>query len=227
MSKLSGTVVVIAILALASACFPAPATDLQRAAASGNLPELRRLLDGGAKVDDEAPGAFTALVSAAREAPSESVRLLLDAGADPLRRAGVNGWTSLQHAAHKGRTDNVALLLGAASFPAADRNDALVMAAGYGNPGMVRVLLAGGADPRAEAKGARALPNAVGGAWDIDARYQGCAAHTEVVKELLAAAPDLRLGDDAADQRALAYARKQGCDEMVALIETAGASARR
>jgi ankyrin repeat protein len=204
----------IAMLCALAGCVPRPATGLQRAAAAGNAEEVRRLLSSGTKVDDEAPGAFTALVWAARQGSPETVKLLLDAGSDPSRRAGVNGWTSLQHAVHKGRADNVAMLLGSRSFAAADRNEALVMAAGYGSAPMVRLLLASGADP----KGDRALRNAVGGAHDIDWSYQGCTAHTEVVKELLAAAPDLTLSDDPADRRALDYAKGQGCSEMVALL---------
>ena len=208
----------IAMLCALAGCVPRPATGLQRAAASGNAEEVRRLLSSGTRVDEEGPGAFTALVWAARQGSPETVKLLLDAGADPRRRAGVNGWTSLQHAVHKGRADNVAVLLGSGSFAAADRNEALVMAAGYGSAPMVRLLLASGADPRAESKGTRALPNAVGGAWDIDWSYQGCAAHTAVVKELLAAAPDLTLSDDPVDRRALQYARDQGCSEMIGLL---------
>jgi ankyrin repeat protein len=149
-------------------CSSRPSTPLQQAAASGNAEEVRALLARGAKVDDEAPGAFTALVWAARKGSPEVVKLLLGAGADPSRRAGGTGWTTLQHAVHKGRADNVALLLAASTVRAADRNEALVMAAGYGSASMVRLLLASGADPRAEAEGTPALRNAVGGAWDID-----------------------------------------------------------
>lgn len=227
MRRMLGFLGLSAMLAVFGGCFPSASTPLQKAAVSGNLEEMRRLLSSGTKVDEESPGAFTALVWAAREGPPEAVQVLLDAGADPTRRAGVNGWASLQHAVHKGRAANVELLLGTGRFSEADRNEALVMAAGYGNPGMVKSLLASGADPRADSKGARALPNAVGGAWDIDARYQGCAAHTEVVKELLAAAPDLTLRDDPVDQRALKYAKDRGCAEMVALLTEPKESARK
>jgi ankyrin repeat protein len=214
-----GFVGALALLAELTSCGARPSTPLARAAVEGRLGEMRELLADGAAVDATDPAGFSALLWAAREGPPEAVEALLEAGADPTRRAGGNGWTSLQHAVHRGRSEAVTALLATGRFAQADRDEALVMASGYGSPGMVRALLASGADPRARSKGAGALGNAVGGAWDIDARFQGCAAHTEVVKELLAAAPDLALRDDPVDRYALRYARARGCADLVALVE--------
>jgi ankyrin repeat protein len=202
----------------ALACRPGPTSPLAVAAVNGRIGEVDALLAKGTPVDEPDMAGFTPLVWASREGPSDAVKKLLAAGADPLRPAGVNGWSSLQHAVHKGRTETVAVLLATGRYGPRELNESLVMAAGYGNAAAVRALLGRGADPHVEVGGARALPNAVGGAWDIDYRFQGCEPHAETVRALLLAAPDLALGDGSSERSALAYAQRRGCTEIVDLV---------
>lgn len=57
-------------------------TALHYAAASGNVPILRRLLEEAAFIDAESPNRTTPVMMAARGGHAEAVRLLLDEGAD-------------------------------------------------------------------------------------------------------------------------------------------------
>ena len=100
------------------------------------------------------------------------------------------------------------------------------MAAGYGNAVAVRALLARGADPRPpDPAGRTALTEAIGGAWDIDYRWTGCGSHTDTVRALLAAVPDLAVPDTIWAHSALAKARRERCDEMLGLLGARGATA--
>ena len=195
-------------------------TPLSRAAGSGDVHEIVRLLDAGTPIDEIQGRGLSALVLAARSGQIEAVRLLLSRGADPERRCGVNDWTPLEHALHKGQNAAALLLLdaGRSRGPALDR--ALVMAAGYGNPAMVRALLGHGARAGASAPGGvTALSSAVGGAWDIDYAFPGCEPHAEAVRALLEADPSLRLGSGTVDEAARRFARKHGCDSVLALVD--------
>lgn len=205
------------LILTAAGCRLGPGTPLAQAAADGRTAEVRALLASGADVNGT--DGITALAWAARAGYVETMRVLLEHGADLERPSGTNGWTPLVHAIHKGQNPAALALLEAgaqAQGPSGTR--ALLMAAGYGNPEMVRALLEHGADPRVRAGGTNILTDAVGGAWDIDYQFTGCAGHTEAVRALLEAAPDLKLGDDFWSRRALAYAKKKGCADLVRLV---------
>ena len=63
---------------------------LMRAAAIGNVDEVRRLLDAGADVNEQLEGVgITALMLAARRGYLEIVKVLLKAGADPNAVGGI------------------------------------------------------------------------------------------------------------------------------------------
>lgn len=86
---------------------------------------------------------------------------------------------------------------------------ALIMAAGYGNVEMVRLLLDHGADPRmVDLNGDSALTVAVSGVPDIDKFTLG-SCQSETVKTLLNAAPDLRVSRNLWGR----LARLASCDE--------------
>lgn len=161
------------------------------------------------------------VVAAARDGDTARLAQLLDGGADPDTRAGVNDWTLLMHAIHKGQEGSVRVLIA----HRADLNAAgpggmtpLMMAAGYGYANIVRLLLKAGADPRVAAPdGANALTAAVGGTADID-RFTMGKCQTETVRALLEAAPDLRIANNLRGNAAVQTAKLAGCREVVDMV---------
>jgi hypothetical protein len=179
---------------------------------------MTELLDHGA--DPNAPGAhrLTPLAAAARNGRIDAIELLLARGADPHRGSGVNGWTPLLHALHKGQLVAAERLIATCTAPSEELDDALFMAAGYAQTDAVGALLARGANPRKDfGDGANALSNAVSGAFDIDFTYRGCAIHTGTVRALLTA-PDLALAGSAGTA-ARTSAEHRGCTDMLALLD--------
>lgn len=212
-----GLVPALALLAALSACSVVPRTPLAKAAAAGNEAEVRRLLAEGQDPDAAVTGwQLTPLAFAARGENTGVVAALLDGGADPALGSGVNGWTPLVHAVHVGRDAAAALLLERCPPAPETRAETLRMAAGNGNVAIVRALLAGGARPIR-----LALTGAVGGAWDLDAHWNGCGPHTEIVRAMIAARPDITVPDTLDGRMALRFARKKGCTEMLSLLDGA------
>jgi ankyrin repeat protein len=230
--QLLGGFAVLATLGLAAAAGLAALARWGRAAPQGALPEAavaadphRLLALAGAagpglardQIDQFGEGGFTALDWAARAGRVESIRILLAAGAQiDLRDHGVNGWTALMHAVHKHQKRAAQALLAAGAGPnARARNGTtpLLLVAGDGDPELVELLLAAGADPRAEDAGRTALTNAVA---EGDAR---------VVRALLRAAPDLRLRGTFWDRAAVWLARLRGRREALRLAEHPAAAA--
>ena len=211
---------ILALAALAaaasSACGVTPDTPLSKAAAEGRTEEVASLISAGVEVDASDGSGLTALTWAARHGQVETLRALLRSGASPNLATGHNGWPPLVHAIHTGQNEAaIELLESGADVQGPGGRRGLLMAAGYGNASMVRELLARGADPHSDG----IMTDAVGGAWDIDYQWPGCGPHTEAVRALLEAAPDLRLGDGFWARRALSRARKRGCAELVELVE--------
>jgi hypothetical protein len=160
------------------------------------------------------------LIGAVREGRGEAALELIRSGADPNLPGGVNGWTPVMHAIHKGQTEMVRLLLqhGAQPNLRAGRTTPLIMAAGYGYEEMVRILLEHGADPRLRADdGSSALDVAVGGVPDIDRVTVG-KCQTATVRELLHAAPEMRLSTNAYGNAARVAAKLGGCSEVLQLV---------
>ncbi len=161
------------------------------------------------------------VIGAARDGDAVRLEQLLKEGADPNTRAGVNQWTALMHAIHKGQEGSVRVLIA----HQADLNAAgpggmtpLMMAAGYGYANIVRLLLKAGANPLlATPDGANALTAAVGGTADID-RFTVGKCQTETVRALLEAAPDLRIANNLRGHAAILTAKLAGCREVVNLI---------
>jgi hypothetical protein len=139
---------------------------------------------------------ITTLIFTARNGDTSAIRALIAAGADPGLPGGVNGWPPLMHAVHKNQKAAVEALLEGGADPnqrGGGGSTALIMAAGYGNAKMVRLLLKHGADPRmVDSNGDSALTVAVSGVPDIDKFTLG-SCQSETVKALLDAAPDLKV----------------------------------
>lgn len=220
---------ILVLTAVAFSGCSGPRTPLTRAAFTGDLPAIERLVARGVPVDEGRSGGLTPLMWAARGGKIEAVRLLVARGADVTATGGVNGWSAVQHALHTGQTAAaIALLEAGAESTGPSGATSLRMAAGYGNADAVRALLARGADPKPpDAAGRTALTEAIGGAWDIDYRWSGCGPHTETVRALLASAPDLTVPDTMWGRSALDKARRERCDEMLALLHGPGVTASR
>lgn len=216
---MSRIMLVLCLVTLLSGCGYRPGTPLEAAAASGDLPELERLLTAGSGLELHNDAGANSLIAAARFGQVDAMKLLIAHGAPLDQTAGVNGWTPLMHAVHKAQNGAIACLLEAGADAKAQDSKALTMAAGYGNAEAVRLLLTHRADPHAVLPdGNTALIAAVGSVWDIDYRWPGCAPHTEVVQALLQSAPDLTLPDTEAGRSAYAFARRKDCKQMLALV---------
>jgi hypothetical protein len=161
--------------------------------------------------------AVSPLISAARDGDVETVKRLAAARVDLDEPGGVNHWTPLMHAIHKNQAGAVEALLeaGAHVNAVSGNTTALILAAGYGQADIVRILLTHGADPKLAARpGETALAAAVGGSRDIDNNTAG-KCQTDTVKLLLERDATLLIPGDS---EAVQTAQKAGCTEVVALV---------
>src|SRR5258708_26358425 len=162
------------------ACSAEPTLPLAIVAARNAADLVRRLLLERHDPNARDPRGLTPLMWAARAGAVDSMKALLDAGADPAARDVTNGWTPLFHAIHTQQIDAVRLLLDRGVDPNRPTRmlRPLIMAAADRDPAIVELLLAHGADPRARGLGgSTALSEAVsGGALsDIDRPlFGGC-----------------------------------------------------
>jgi hypothetical protein len=205
----------------AAACRPESQSPLVRAAVLGQTDEVARLLASGADPRERTSRGFTALGMAAREGRAAVIERLVRAGADPdIRDTNENEWTPLLNAVHKHQRNAVQALLRLGADP--DKGGGLtplIMAAGYGDTDMVRLLLDGGANPHVGVKpGENALGAAVGGFFDIDELKLGH-CKIETVTLLLDRAPDLQLPPTLLGRVDLWAARMGNCAEVLSLIE--------
>ena len=148
---------------------------------------------GGPSSVSEPSGVQPQLVGAAREGRATEIGGLVGLGANPNGESGVNHWTVLMHAIHKNQFASVKALLDLGADPnrrSSDQPSALMMAAGYGQLDVVRLLLERGADPYASYRGETALDWAVGGTTDID-DFTLFRCQSGTVRAILLRAPDL------------------------------------
>jgi ankyrin repeat protein len=128
------------------------ATPLMYAALYGDAEAVRRLLSAGADPNISNDAGTTAVMWAVGD--EEKTRLLLDAGANPEAR-GDDGRTPLMIAAARHGSSRVAALLLAkgakAAAASANRTTALRLAAGTGDAELMKTLIDGGADLKADA----------------------------------------------------------------------------
>ena len=165
---------------------------------------------------------ITALAAAARNGDVPGiVALAASGGTAVVNRAdpGLNHWTPLLHAIHKGQLGSVAALIKAGAdvnLAAPGGVTPLMMAVGNGHAGIVRILLAAGANPRVD--GAELLATAVSGGalTDLDNPLLG-RCNTDVVRLLIERAPDLRLEKNFRGHLAVRFARWNKCDEALGL----------
>jgi hypothetical protein len=167
----------------------------------------------------------TPLVDAARNGDVAVLAALLDGGADPDERSGINGWTVLMHAVATRQHATARALLDAGADPdlAGGERTALLLAAEQGDDEMVGLLLDAGADAQYQtADGFNALAAALLGSLAIDEPgADGC--RTETVRMLRERAPALALSPSFRGQFPAAYAEAAGCDEALRLAGAARA----
>jgi outer membrane protein assembly factor BamB len=146
---------VLAVCSLTGVCFADSARDLQLAARSGDLKEVRRLVESGVPVDSSYAYGPTALSLAAGQGRLEVVSYLLEKGADPNARESFFGVSVLDVALWKGEPDfTVAKMLLEAG--AKDRATALFQAFESGNVDLARAAAKSGPVLESEAKELRA-----------------------------------------------------------------------
>lgn len=173
------------------------------------------------------PAPEPPLIQAARTGALETMKTLLDAGADVNLPAPTgDGWdaTPLQHAILARQPGSVQLLLDRGAdpnrVPGPNSPAPLLLAAGDTDPTFVNLLLAHGADPNIEGEdGVTPLVRAVS-AGPIHGpdrpMFGGC--RVETVRALLAHDAALRVKHDAVGKNAIRWARFQMCGDVLRLI---------
>ncbi|KKL57566.1 hypothetical protein LCGC14_2234120, partial [marine sediment metagenome] len=158
-----------------------PLTPLHRAAAQGNLAQIRALLANGADINAPDKRGWTPLCWALFHTRAEAAKLLIASGAD-LRKG-----SPLHFAADEGLTEIVLTFLSrGVPVDARDGGGATVLAAAprHGQDEVVQALLAKGADANAtDATGSTSIREAA--QW----------GHGSTVKLLLAAGADVKTRD--------------------------------
>jgi len=196
----------------------ADAPALVRLAAAGDLASLRRLLDAGVPVDSRDALGRTALLAATHADRFDAARLLIERGAN------VNAKDDLQdspflYAGAEGRLAILRLTLAAgAELTSTNRygGTALIPAAHHGHVETVRELLKTRIDvDHVNRLGWTALLEAI-------ILGDGGAAHTEIVRLLVAHGASLQRGD-AQGVTPLAHAEQRGQRNIVEILKRAGA----
>lgn len=136
--------------------------ELLGAIVAGDAEKLKALLASGADANTRDSEGVTALMLAANAGNLETVKTLLAAGAD-VSATDAAGWTALMKGVYnqeqdRGFPDVVQALIDAGADVEAKIAYGirpLMLAAGYGEAGVVETLLKAGADPRAKNEGDR------------------------------------------------------------------------
>jgi uncharacterized protein len=203
-------------------------TPLMAAASAGSLPVVELLLSAGAKVDARDKRGTTALFHAAARDHLTVCKALLAHGADPNVQAKnvqpmrilTNGETALILAASNGNVELCRLLVQAsARINATDHAgySALAMAVNHRHAPVVHLLLESGANPNLDHINSTTLIGAV------------LSKHTGIVADLLAHGAHVNaLGEyygsgNSERKTPLAWARHKGTEEIVRILEAAGA----
>ncbi len=137
-------------------------TELFNSALAGDLPQVRSLLQSGADCNTSNEEGATALMAAASIGRLDIVEALIESGAN-VNATDARGWTALMKAIYnydldRGFPEIVSALVAVGAdieTRIAYGTRPLMLAAGYGQAGVIEVLLKSGADVRAENEGGR------------------------------------------------------------------------
>jgi uncharacterized protein len=179
--------------------------ELIAAAGRGHLPDVRKLLAGGASVKARDPRGRTALLAATHGNHLQVARVLIEAGADVNAKDDAEDSPFL-YAGAEGRLEILKMTIAAgADLKSTNRygGTALIPAAHHGHVEAVKVLLAT--------------------RIDVDhVRGDGGPIHTEIVRLLVAAGANVDLADR---ERVtpLAHAQRRGYAGMARILRAAGA----
>lgn len=208
---------------LAASAWPAlvvaQAQALVAAAEAGDLAAMRRLLDAGMPVDARDARGRSALLAATHANRVDAARLLIERGADVNAKDDIQDSPFL-YAGAQGRLEILRLALAAgAELKSSNRygGTALIPSAHHGHVETVRELLKTKIDiDHVNRLGWTALLEAI-------ILGDGGAAHTEIVRLLLAhgASPNLA---DAQGVTPLAHAEQRGQQAIVEILRRAGAT---
>lgn len=208
----------ISLASLVACQSPPPTTPLSQAIVAGDAKKVEALLKAG-QSPTEGPGR--PIVWAARAGHVESIRFLVAAGVDVNEMDhGGNRWTPLQHALHKRQSGAARALVEAGadvSRNSAGQMPPLMMAAGYGDPVSVKLLLDHGADPAFEFQpGITAVWAAAGGMAlaDITDGPPLGNCFPEIVRLLREKAPNVRVHRNA-ETRFLHFVATKECASLI------------
>lgn len=192
---------------------------LVAAAEAGDLATLRRLLDGGTPVDARDARGRTALLAATYAEQVDAARLLIARGADVNAKDAIQDSPFL-YAGAEGRLQILRLTLAhGADLRSTNRygGTALIPAAHHGHVDTVRELLKTKIDvDHVNRLGWTALLEAI-------ILGDGGAAHTEIVRLLVAHGASLQLAD-AQGVTPLRHAEQRGQTAIVEILRRAGAT---
>ena len=188
------------------------------AAERGELPVVRRLLADGARIDARDQRGRTALLAATQRNRVDIARFLIQEGADVNAKDFIQD-TPFLYAGAEGRDEIVRLTLAAgANLKDINRygGTALIPAAHHGHVETVKILLATAIDKdHVNNLGWTALLEAV-------ILGDGGAAHTEIVRLLVAAGANVNMADrDGVTP--LAHAKRANYAGIVRILSAAGA----
>ena len=193
---------------------PADPAALTKAAASGDSDAVRDLLARGAPVNARDATGLTPIMAASRDNRLEAARLLIAAGGDVNAKDGTQE-NAFSIAAINGHLEMLRLTIAAGADPNAINRfagTALIAASDRGHVEIVRELLTTSVNVNhVNRLGWTALLEAV-------ILGDGGPAHTEIVRLLLAAGADPRLGDGQG-VTPLQHARNGGYTRIIALLE--------
>ena len=193
-------------------------SQLLDAVRKGDAAEVARLLKAGVSVDHRDEAKRTPLLVATHADNVDIARLLIAAGADVNAKDNIRE-TPFLFAGAQGRNEILKLILATGKANLADTNryggTALIPSAEKGHPETVRMLIkAGVAIDHINNLGWTALLEAV-------VLSNGGPTHQEIVRDLLDAGADWRIGDKDG-VNSLDHARRRGFTEIVRLIEAKG-----